>query len=133
MLACPPPSLRLLAWHTRSLEKSIHCSLTHKSQWLGNNRGNFYSTNHTTLETGKVGSRRYWDSVYWSNMAKYDLKSMLNYTLTVTSADTLAAYIGHSEGTIQAFAGFSLPENKELAAKVNLMVALAPVWCKWWA
>ena len=66
-------------------------------------------------------------------MAKYDLSSMLNYTLTATSADTLAAYIGHSEGTIQAFAGFSLPENKELAAKVNLMVALAPVWCKWGA
>merc|ERR1711974_316947 len=35
------------------------------------------------------------------------------------------AYIGHSQGTIQAFAAFS--RSSELASKVNLYVALAPV------
>jgi hypothetical protein len=33
-------------------------------------------------------------------------------------------YVGHSEGTTQAFAGF---EDASLAAKVKLFVALAPV------
>jgi lysosomal acid lipase/cholesteryl ester hydrolase len=33
-------------------------------------------------------------------------------------------YVGHSEGTTQAFAGFT---NKTLASQVKLFVALAPV------
>ena len=33
-------------------------------------------------------------------------------------------YVGHSEGTTQAFAGF---QDTELASKVKLFVALAPV------
>jgi hypothetical protein len=35
-------------------------------------------------------------------------------------------YIGHSEGTTQAFAGFLDPEF-EVSSKVNLFVAMAPV------
>ncbi len=34
-------------------------------------------------------------------------------------------YVGHSQGTIQAFAGFSV--NHTLAARVNVYIALAPV------
>jgi len=46
--------------------------------------------------------------------------------LNATGAQTLS-YIGHSQGTIQAFAGFSLPQNAEIASRVNLFVAMAPV------
>ena len=49
---------------------------------------------------------------------------MVNYILSVTGKTQLS-YVGHSQGTTMGFAGFStLPD---LADKVNLFVALAPV------
>jgi len=53
-----------------------------------------------------------------------DLPSQINYVLQQTGVEKLT-YIGHSEGTIQAFAGFI--HNTTLAERVNLYVALAPV------
>ncbi len=49
---------------------------------------------------------------------------MVGYVLNQTSASSLS-WIGHSQGTIQAFSGLSV--NPAVAAKVNLFVALAPV------
>jgi len=87
--------------------------------WLGNSRGNYYSTAHVSL-TPK-------DAKFWAwsfdEMAEYDLPTNINYILNVTGQKQLT-YIGHSQGTIQAFAGFEKPE---VAAKVNLFIALAPV------
>eukprot|EP00932_Pfiesteria_piscicida_P004758 SRR837773.14663.p1 GENE.SRR837773.14663~~SRR837773.14663.p1 ORF type:complete len:295 (+),score=93.29 SRR837773.14663:102-887(+) len=57
-------------------------------------------------------------------MALLDLPAHVNYVLSATGAKSVS-YIGHSQGTIQAFAGFS--RNHELASKVNLFIALAPV------
>jgi len=87
--------------------------------WLGNNRGNGYSmTNiHYTPDQDL-----FWD-FSWDDMASIDLPTNINYILSTTNAKTLS-YIGHSEGTIQAFAGFS---DHSLAAKVNIFIALAPV------
>jgi len=49
---------------------------------------------------------------------------MLNYALNISGKKQLS-YVGHSQGTLMGFGGFSsLPE---LAAKVNLFIALAPV------
>eukprot|EP00929_Paragymnodinium_shiwhaense_P033285 TRINITY_DN18303_c0_g1_i1.p1 TRINITY_DN18303_c0_g1~~TRINITY_DN18303_c0_g1_i1.p1 ORF type:complete len:419 (-),score=82.80 TRINITY_DN18303_c0_g1_i1:272-1387(-) len=88
--------------------------------WFGNNRGNTYSTNHTSLSTHE---RKFWDFTF-SEMARLDLPTQLDYTLAQTGVKTLT-YFGHSQGTMQAFAGFSL--NQTLASRVELFVALAPV------
>jgi len=81
--------------------------------WIGNNRGNSYSP-CTTDECWKFS---------YDEMAMYDLPTFVNYILSVTNMSSIS-YVGHSEGTTQAFAGFSL--SPELASKVNLFVALAP-------
>jgi lysosomal acid lipase/cholesteryl ester hydrolase len=48
---------------------------------------------------------------------------LLKYVLSTTGTMTLT-YIGFSQGTAQAFAGLSM--KKELQAKINLFIALAP-------
>lgn len=65
---------------------------------------------------------RFWD-FSWDEMAEFDLPAQLSYVLGVTGVKQVS-YIGHSEGTIQAFAGFLNPET---AAMANIFVALAPV------
>lgn len=87
--------------------------------WLGNNRGNGYSMNNTRYNSSQP---QFWD-FSWDDMASSDLPANIDYILGVTGAKQLS-YIGHSEGTIQAFAGFL---NPTVAAKVNIFVALAPV------
>jgi pimeloyl-ACP methyl ester carboxylesterase len=57
-------------------------------------------------------------------MALFDLPALVDHVLNVTGQATLS-YVGHSEGTIQAFAGFS--RNPTLSSKVNIFIALAPI------
>ena len=57
-------------------------------------------------------------------MALYDLPAMIDYVLNITKMASLG-YIGHSQGTMIAFAGSSV--NKELARKMNVLIALGPV------
>lgn len=54
----------------------------------------------------------------------YDLPANVDFVLKATGYSTLS-YVGHSQGTTQAFAGFS--ENEVLQSKVNFFGALAPV------
>jgi len=88
--------------------------------WLGNSRGNMYSTNHTTLNTSQDP---FWEFSF-DQMARYDLPSQLSYTLQYTGKSQLV-YIGHSQGTLQAFIGFST--NATLAAQVSIFIAMAPI------
>jgi lysosomal acid lipase/cholesteryl ester hydrolase len=88
--------------------------------WLGNNRGNTYSTNHSSLNTT---SKAFWEFTF-DQMSQYDLPATVSYVLKETGASNIS-YVGHSEGTIQAFAAFS--DNQAVAAKINLFVAFAPV------
>ena len=60
----------------------------------------------------------------WDEMARYDLTATINTILNVTGADSLS-YVGHSQGTEIMFARLS--EDPDLAARVRLFVALAPV------
>lgn len=60
----------------------------------------------------------------WDEMAKYDLPAMIEYVIQ-TTGNAEIYYAGHSQGTEQAFAGFSL--NPELGKKVKTFFALAPV------
>ena len=58
-------------------------------------------------------------------MARYDIPAMLEYALNVSGQKQLF-YIGHSQGTLVGFTGFS--SNPELAKKVKLFIALAPIF-----
>ena len=87
---------------------------------LGNNRGTTWSMNHTTLS---LDSPAYWDFT-WQEMAHYYMPAILEYILKESGQDQLT-YVGHSEGAMQALAGFSI--NQTLARKVSFFAALAPV------
>lgn len=95
--------------------------------WLGNNRGNGISMTNTRFTANQDG---FWD-FSWAEMGLYDLPAEIEYVLAKTGARKLS-YIGHSEGTIQAFAAFT-SNNKvgwqthNIADKVNVFVALAPI------
>ena len=91
--------------------------------WFGNNRGNHYGRNHTTLDPDLPSPNAFWEFTY-DEMAKFDAPSMIDYVLSVNGADSLG-WVGHSEGTMQFFAGASL--RLPAFAKVNLFVGLAPV------
>ncbi len=53
-----------------------------------------------------------------------DLPAMIDYALAVSGQEDLF-YVGHSQGTVMGFAGFST--NQTLAARVKAFFALAPV------
>ena len=89
--------------------------------WMGNNRGNKYSTSHLTLDTD---SKEYWD-FYQEDMGLKDLPTFIDLILEETGLENIS-YVGHSEGTTQMFLGASLnPEY--FTEKINLFIALAPV------
>jgi len=87
--------------------------------WLSNVRGNTYSNSNIYY---KPSQTQFWA---WSfdEMAQIDLPTIINYVLKTTGAAKLS-YIGHSQGTMIGFLGF---ENAEVASKVNIFIALAPV------
>jgi len=90
--------------------------------WLGNNRGNTYSTTNTKYNASQA---EFWD---WSfdELAAYDAPAMINFVVSQTGAEKIT-WVGHSRGTHQLFLGLSLPQNAYLANKLNLFVALAPI------
>ncbi|XP_071952706.1 gastric triacylglycerol lipase-like isoform X2 [Antedon mediterranea] len=88
--------------------------------WLGNVRGTTYSLKHRRL---KQTDKEFWNWS-WDAMALYDLPAMINYVLDVSHQKNLF-YVGHSQGTLIAFAALS--QNKDLNKKVKMFFALAPV------
>jgi len=88
--------------------------------WLGNSRGNVYSQGHVTYNSSQ---EKFWEFSF-DEMARYDLPVQINYVLNLTGATKLV-YVGHSQGTLQAFISFSI--DKQLASRVALFIALAPV------
>eukprot|EP00475_Leptophrys_vorax_P009321 TRINITY_DN1617_c0_g1_i4.p1 TRINITY_DN1617_c0_g1~~TRINITY_DN1617_c0_g1_i4.p1 ORF type:complete len:402 (+),score=81.24 TRINITY_DN1617_c0_g1_i4:1184-2389(+) len=84
--------------------------------WLGNNRGCKWSL--PTCDTEAC-----WDFSF-DEYIMYDWPAMVDFVLARSHAATLT-YVGHSQGTLQAFGG--LAYDVEMQKKVNLFVALAPV------
>eukprot|EP01113_Clastostelium_recurvatum_P014731 TRINITY_DN18043_c0_g1_i1.p1 TRINITY_DN18043_c0_g1~~TRINITY_DN18043_c0_g1_i1.p1 ORF type:complete len:282 (+),score=64.15 TRINITY_DN18043_c0_g1_i1:83-928(+) len=86
---------------------------------MANVRGNTYSMTNTNYPPS--------DDEFWAwsydEMAQYDLPSVISYALKVSGQSSLS-YVGHSQGTTMGFIGF---EDPDLASKVNVFVALAPV------
>jgi pimeloyl-ACP methyl ester carboxylesterase len=88
--------------------------------WLGNNRGTTWSNKHLDYTTD---DDEYWQFT-WEDMGLYDIPAEINHVLDTTGRPTLS-YVGHSEGTTQAWVGFS--KNQEVAKTVDYFGALAPV------
>jgi len=61
--------------------------------WLGNSRGNNYSTKHGYLDM-KKDAEEYW-RFDWQEMGQFDLKASLDYVIKTTASQKVA-YIGHS-------------------------------------
>lgn len=87
--------------------------------WLGNIRGNMYSS-HVSLE--KTNSK-FWDFCF-DDMITFDLPAMIDYVLEKTNSRRLF-YVGHSQGTMILFG--LLSERPEYNQKITLFCALAPV------
>lgn len=64
--------------------------------WMGNNRGNKHSRNHTTLNPDK--DKEFWEFTF-QHMADYDLPAAFRYIAGQTQQKI--NYIGHSQGTMQ--------------------------------
>uniref|UniRef100_A0A7S1QCE9 Lipase n=1 Tax=Neobodo designis TaxID=312471 RepID=A0A7S1QCE9_NEODS len=93
--------------------------------WMPNSRGNHYSMANKNYPTEDSRDTAYWQSIDMDLMAKYDLPAVIDYVLNATGRTTLT-WVGHSQGTWQAFSAFSTV-HPSYADKVDLFVALAPV------
>lgn len=92
--------------------------------WLGNARGNAYSTNHTTLKPygSRKNRRKFW-SFSWHEIGYYDVPASIDYVLAKTN-QTKLQYIGHSQGATAFFIMAS--ERPQYNDKIEMMHALAP-------
>ncbi|XP_046584376.1 lysosomal acid lipase/cholesteryl ester hydrolase-like [Haliotis rubra] len=88
--------------------------------WLGNNRCNTYSLRHVSL---KPDQDAFWAFRY-DEFAKYDFPAQLNFALKQSGQSDLY-YVGHSQGTLQAFAALS--QYPEMNKKVKKFFAMGPV------
>ena len=91
--------------------------------WLGNNRGNRWSTNHTTLKTH---SKAFWNFTF-EEMGTYDLPAMITYVKEVTAKEKVVL-VAWSQGTTQTFIGASgnVASSQLMHDSVSLFVALSP-------
>eukprot|EP01097_Dermamoeba_algensis_P000138 TRINITY_DN1049_c0_g1_i3.p1 TRINITY_DN1049_c0_g1~~TRINITY_DN1049_c0_g1_i3.p1 ORF type:complete len:310 (-),score=38.76 TRINITY_DN1049_c0_g1_i3:158-1087(-) len=88
--------------------------------WMGNNRGNIYSDSHQKI---KPSDPTFWD-FSWDEMAQFDFPESIEYILSTTGFGQLS-FVGHSQGTLQAFASLSSTPN--LSKKINLFVGFGPL------
>ena len=89
--------------------------------YVPNSRGNHYSMANTQYNSGEA---EYWRRIDMDFMASEDLPAVIDTVLRLSGRTTLT-WVGHSQGTWQAFSAFST-SRPEYAAKVDLFVALAP-------
>jgi len=90
--------------------------------WIGNMRGSRYSRTH--VKYNPQHDEAYWD-FSWDEMSRFDLTSMISYILNVTQ-QTQIGYVGHSQGSMIAFAEFGRPDSV-VAKNVSFWAALGPV------
>ncbi|CAD8125346.1 unnamed protein product [Paramecium sonneborni] len=89
--------------------------------WLANNRGNKYSIGHTKFQSVNY-NQKYWDCSF-DDLAKYDFKAIILYVKNVTQRAKVI-YLGHSQGTTQAFAYLS--NNIEFQQHLKCFIGLGP-------
>lgn len=89
--------------------------------WLGNARGNKYSTNHRNFSSE---STDFWNFSF-HEIGFYDLPGMINYLLKITKASK-TFYVGHSQGTTALFVMLSTrPEYNKKISQAHLLSPVA--------
>ncbi|NXW81836.1 LICH hydrolase, partial [Alopecoenas beccarii] len=88
--------------------------------WLGNSRGNTWSSKHKTL---KPCQKEFWQFSF-DEIGKYDIPAELYFIMNKTGQKHVY-YVGHSEASAAGFIAFST--FPELAQRVKVFFALAPV------
>lgn len=87
--------------------------------WMGNARGNTFSTKHRFLSPD---DQKFWDFSY-HEMGYFDLSAMISYTLQETREPNLF-YAGHSQGGAAVLA--LLSTRPEFNAKIRQLHLMAP-------
>lgn len=87
--------------------------------WMGNNRGNKYSTAHLSR---MPNSHIFWDFSI-DEFAFFDIPNSVQFVLERTKVPQLIC-VGFSQGSAQMFAAFSLSED--LNRKVSQFIAISP-------
>ncbi|EDO14743.1 hypothetical protein Kpol_297p4 [Vanderwaltozyma polyspora DSM 70294] len=87
--------------------------------WMGNNRGNKYSTAHLYK---LPRSPKFWDFSI-DEFAFFDIPNSIKFVLEHCKVNQLVC-IGFSQGSAQMFAALSI--NEELNSKISQFVAIAP-------
>lgn len=88
--------------------------------WMGNFRGNIYSTGHIKY---KNTEHEYW-RFSWDEMARYDLPAMIGTVQKVTGAKQIY-YMGHSMGTTTIMG--KLSQDPDFGKNIKKIYAMAPV------
>lgn len=85
--------------------------------WLGNTRGNKYSTDHKNLS---VDSTEFWNFSF-HEIGFYDLPAMIDYMLNVTKTSQ-TFYVGHSQGsTVISVLLSTRPEYNDKIIQAHLL------------
>ncbi|OVA20031.1 Alpha/beta hydrolase fold-1 [Macleaya cordata] len=89
--------------------------------WIANTRGTKYSRGHTSLN---ADDSAYWDWT-WDQLVAYELPAIFQYVHDQTSQKL--HYVGHSLGTLIAFASFSQLKLLDMLRSAALLSPIAYV------
>ena len=104
---------------TKNLPLLLH-SLKNYDVWMGNNRGNKYSTYNLNYT---INDNKFWDFSL-DEFALFDIPNSIDYILKITKKSKISSIIAFSQGSAQTFGALSL--HPELNEKVENFIALAP-------
>ncbi|XP_075155839.1 lipase 3-like [Haematobia irritans] len=109
-------------WIIRGAADSLAFNLVDNGYdvWLGNCRGNPYSSRHVSMSTNE---RKFWH-FSWDIMADIDLPTFIDYILKQTGESRLH-YVGHSQGTAIMFS--LLSTRPEYNRKIKTTHMMAPI------
>lgn len=110
------------AWVLQQREHALAYQLADAGYdvWLGNQRGNEYAQQHTSLDQGDV---QFWNFSF-HEMGYYDLAGIIDYMLAKTN-NTALHYVGYSQGTMVLMV--LLSTRSEYQSKIHSTHLLAPV------
>lgn len=107
-------------FHEGKLPQAMQLAHRGFDVWMGNNSGTYFCYQHETLT---INDPEFWD-VDWVDFGVSDTKAQIEH-IQQFNGGAKVAYVGHSQGTTQAFAALAkLPEWYD--QNVNFMALYGP-------